>query len=190
VIIEGNLERLDEDFNNLESLVSLVFLGSLSDISINICQNCTNLQSVSFSSASTIDGFFGCSNLTDVTLPNDLLELGGFSQCESLESIEIPNTVTTISTGAFDGCTSLTHIILPESVTAIGDWAFSNCDNLEFLEFLSTNPPEIYDYRDGILANVPASCIIYVPFGTLETYTSAEGYPDPSTYTYIERPAT
>ena len=53
-----------------------------------------------------------------------------FQGCESLTSINIPNSVTTIGNWAFEGCNSLTSINIPNSVTTIGDWAFGECDSL------------------------------------------------------------
>ena len=55
---------------------------------------------------------------------------GAFFWCESLTSINIPNSVTTIGNGAFAGCKSLTSINIPDSVTTIGRSAFWGCDNI------------------------------------------------------------
>ena len=49
---------------------------------------------------------------------------------EELESIVIPNTITTISDDAFWNCTSLISVVIPESVTSIGDGAFFGCSSL------------------------------------------------------------
>ena len=47
-----------------------------------------------------------------------------------IESVEIPDSVTSIGSGAFAGCTGLTSITIPDSVTSIGYRAFLNCPSL------------------------------------------------------------
>jgi hypothetical protein len=49
---------------------------------------------------------------------------------ESLTSVEIPNSVTSISGCAFYNCNGLTTIEIPSSVTSIGWGAFNGCNNL------------------------------------------------------------
>ena len=53
-----------------------------------------------------------------------------FSDCNSLTSINIPNSVTTIGDSAFWGCDSLTNINIPNSVTTIGNWGLGACKSL------------------------------------------------------------
>ena len=76
--------------------------------------------------------FQGCESLTSINIPNSVttIENGAFSGCSSLTSINIPNSVTTIGDFAFNGCESLTSINIPNSVTTIGNWAFANCESL------------------------------------------------------------
>ena len=59
---------------------------------------------------------------------------GAFGYCESLVSIEIPNSVTTIGWGAFYNCTGLASIEIPNSVTTIEGSAFYNCTSLASIE--------------------------------------------------------
>jgi len=60
--------------------------------------------------------FRGCTNLTEVILPDTLKSIesskkkGNFLNCTSLESIVIPDNCSYISTEAFKGCTNLTAI--------------------------------------------------------------------------------
>ncbi len=53
-----------------------------------------------------------------------------FSESSSLQTIIIPDTVTTIEKFAFSGCTSLSEIVIPDEVTTIGECAFFNCSAL------------------------------------------------------------
>ena len=56
---------------------------------------------------------------------------GAFSDCYSLQSVTIPNSVKSIGDEAFSGCGSLQSITIPNSVTNIGDYAFSGCTHLD-----------------------------------------------------------
>ena len=76
-------------------------------------------------------------SVRDLDVPNEIYGLpvlaigdSAFSGCSSLESIDIPDSVTTIGGGAFSRCSSLESIDLPDSVTTIGDEAFDGCPSL------------------------------------------------------------
>ena len=47
---------------------------------------------------------------------------------QSLVSVTIPNSVTSIGGYAFYSCDNLTSITIPNSVTSIGDGAFEDCN--------------------------------------------------------------
>ncbi len=55
---------------------------------------------------------------------------GTFENCETLETVTIPDSVEEIGTAAFKNCTNLETAVIPESVTEIADDAFEGCDNL------------------------------------------------------------
>ena len=80
--------------------------------------------------------FLGCSELTSVTIPNSVTNIGSyaFSGCSGLTSITIPNSVIIIDSYAFNGCSGLTSITIPNSVTSIGSYAFSRCSELTSIE--------------------------------------------------------
>lgn len=91
--------------------------------------------SVTFSSTSTKEYVGDIKIPSSVTYSNQnlpVVEIGrmAFIQCYDLESIEIPNSVTSIGNEAFSECTGLTSIIIPNSVTSIGNYAFYRCKGL------------------------------------------------------------
>ena len=76
--------------------------------------------------------FSDCSSLTSVTIPNSVTSIGiyAFSGCRSLTSVTIPNSVTSIGNSAFRFCSNLTSVTIPNSVTSIGGYAFQRCSSL------------------------------------------------------------
>ena len=79
------------------------------------------------------NGFKGCSRLESITIPNGVTTIGSmaFDRCISLKNVVIPNSVTSIGSYAFYGCTSLESIVIPNSVTRIEGSVFENCNSLE-----------------------------------------------------------
>lgn len=73
--------------------------------------------------------FNHCWNLQSIQLPQQVTSIStsAFFECVSLEEISIPASVKIIDGYAFNGCTSLASLTLPEGLTTIGDYAFSNC---------------------------------------------------------------
>ena len=76
--------------------------------------------------------FQSCEALNSVNIPNSVTSIGNyvFSRCTSLTSVDIPNSVTSIGNGAFSNCESLTSIDIPNSITSIKSYAFSRCISL------------------------------------------------------------
>ncbi len=76
--------------------------------------------------------FSGCTNLTGLTMPDDLIVIGdnAFSNCTRLTDIVIPESVTHIGLRAFHNCRSLTEVRMSDGVERIGDYAFYSCKAL------------------------------------------------------------
>lgn len=51
-----------------------------------------------------------------------------FEDCKNLESVEIPDSVTTINIGAFHYCTNLAKVNIPAGVTLIESCTFEGCN--------------------------------------------------------------
>lgn len=91
--------------------------------------------------------FMGCETLTSINIPYSVTTIveRAFYGCKNLTSINIPYGVTKIESGAFAFCTSLTSITIPDSVTSLGIGAFNNCNSLRSV-IISNNLTSIPDY--------------------------------------------
>ncbi len=134
----------------------------------------------------------------------ELLEVMGGSYSYSFKSYVIPDGVTRIGDHAFDYCDGLEMITIPDSVTDIGDYALAIVDGLKSIilprrlshlgEFslcaydlraitsLNPSPPQCkqlvtYDYMDAdgyYHSYIHKNCVLLVPAGCKEAYTSAD----------------
>ena len=75
-------------------------------------------------------------NIESVVIPEGVTTIGSsaFESCGSLTSIEIPSGVTTIENRTFWLCSRLTSVEIPSSVTTIGIMAFYYCSSLTNIE--------------------------------------------------------
>lgn len=79
-------------------------------------------------------------DIISVTLPNTLTNIGygTFYCCRKLESVYIPESVTSIDAIAFQNCSSLTSVVLPEGLKSMGYQAFYQCTGLKSVTIPST----------------------------------------------------
>ena len=105
--------------------------------------------------------FSSCDSLTSIEIPESVTSIGesAFFACNRLTSIEIPNSVTRIGNYAFSGCSSLTSIEIPDSVTSIGEWAFSFCGKLTRIEI----PDSVTSIGDSVFENCSSLTSIEIP---------------------------
>ena len=80
--------------------------------------------------------FSECTSITSITIPDSVTSINyAFYNCSSLTNITIPDSVTSIGYRAFYECESLTSITIPDSVTSIDDYAFYECESLTDINF-------------------------------------------------------
>lgn len=131
-------------FNGCSRFMSLVIPNTVTEIGDYAFNNCSDLTTVTFSKGCSLEkiGNYAFANnpcLTKMQLPATLKSLGGaFYRCTNLESVNLPDGLTTIANNTFYGCEKLNGIIIPEGVTRIGTTAFYECNSLETINIPSS----------------------------------------------------
>lgn len=78
--------------------------------------------------------------IQSITIPEGVtsIDMAALAGCVNLTSVELPESLETIGMGAFAMCQRLESVEIPESVNIIGDLAFMGCASLESVD-LSDN---------------------------------------------------
>ena len=107
--------------------------------------------------------FKGCDSLTSINLPDSVTNIGdcALMGCKSLTNINIPNSVTNIGHAAFAFCRSLTNIDIPNNVTNIGEGAFYFCKSLTNINI----PNNVTNIGDKTFHNCCSLTNINIPSG-------------------------
>ncbi|MBE6788016.1 MAG: leucine-rich repeat domain-containing protein, partial [Ruminococcaceae bacterium] len=76
--------------------------------------------------------FYDCSSLESIIIPNGVTTVGEFAfySCSRLKSANLPDSITNIGKYAFYKCEKLANIIIPNSISKIDDHTFYNCFSL------------------------------------------------------------
>ncbi len=102
------------------------------------------------------EAFSDCTSLTSINIPDSVTSIGyaAFYKCDSLTSINIPDCVTSIGKLAFYECKSLTCINIPQSV--------SNMEGNPFVDWHGSlyNESKSFIYENAVLFNADKTIII------------------------------
>ena len=110
---------------------------------------------------SLYNSFRSCNTLKTIIIPNSVTSIGSyaFRDCSSLTSVTIPDSVTSIGDSAFRDCTSLTSVTIGNGVTSIEDLAFYR-SKLKNINSLNPTAPTI---TSNSFSNVASNGVLIHP---------------------------
>ena len=93
-------------------------------------------------------------SLESVELPDTITELPPklFYSCNNLKSVKLPQKITVIPRGCFLYCRHLKELTIPDGVTRIEDAAFFGCEHIEKIVF----PASLTEISEHIFSDVDA----------------------------------
>lgn len=109
-----------------------VFSGCTSLATFNVINRIKSIDSGSFMNSGLITITFEGSKTSFDTLPSML-----FKGCSNLNEVSIPNNIISIGSECFSG-TSITRVSLPDSVESLYSECFKGCTNLERVDIFSS----------------------------------------------------
>ena len=177
LVIPNSVTTIGERaFDSCTGLQKVTIGNSVTAIGYGAFYSCTGLTEVIWNARNAQDfqdnssPFSGCDRLTDfvfgekvehipdrlcykltllntIVIPNSVTTIGkmAFSSCTGLTEVTIPNSVTSIGSSAFSGCTGLTEVTIPNAVTSIGSYAFTSCTGLKKVIWNARNAQYLYD---------------------------------------------
>lgn len=121
-------------------------------------KNCTIPQSVKYIGNSA----FTNSSIINIKLSEGLEYIGekAFANCSSLEKFTFPQSVQVIGSGCFDGCLKLNSIELPEGLTTISDrmFAMTGLTTYEIPEGITRLGNELFAFCQNLTSvTIPAT---------------------------------
>ncbi len=121
--------------------------------------------------------FCNCELLEKIDIPKSITHIGCFAffSCSGLTQVTIPENVRKIGYETFFGCSGLTQVTIPENVTEISSAAFEACSGLTKFDVAEGN--EYYCAKDGVLYSEDKTTLVQFPLASplLPSFDIPEG---------------
>lgn len=132
---------------NSAAVKSVTIPASITQIPNDAFRNCTSLNAVTFASGSQLQTIgkwaFMSTAVAAIEIPEGVTELpdGVFKGCLSLTEITLPSNLVSVGGGCFYNCKALTTVNVYADNLTIADRAFYSCESLETIN--SANPLQL-----------------------------------------------
>lgn len=130
----------DEINNGDKGITAVTIPATVTSMGAMAFNNCQNLTKVTFDSGSQLTTvgnscFMECNTLNNIVLPDTVTAIGdyAFGSCSALQTLALPDSLTTIGINSFY-FTGLTAITIPGQVTSIPTSAFYGCKSLATID--------------------------------------------------------
>lgn len=132
------------------------------------------------------NSLYGCS-MPSINIPDSITTIssGCFWYCSELTSINIPNSITTLSPNCFSSCSKLASVIIPNSITTIGSKCFSDCSSLASITIpnsITVIDDNAFSFSGLTSINIPES-VTTLNYGCFQYCRSLESISIPSSVT-------
>lgn len=121
----------EDAFTSNESIKEVVLPDSVTYIGGSAFKNCKNLTKINLNKVEVIEkSAFEGTKLDKITLSSVMsIDTGAFKNCKSLKNVTLSNDILEIGKSAFYGCSALSDVDLG-SVQKVGESCFNGCSSL------------------------------------------------------------
>ena len=148
VQLSDTVSRLGEFSLQSIGVVSLYLPAGVTEIEDYAIYLCNNLTEITVDAANpaycSVDGVLFTKDLSELIsypiarseayeVPDGVTTIssGAFQRCTGLSAVSFPASLKVIEWGAFQSCSGLTELILPEGFTELGTYAFTACTGMK-----------------------------------------------------------
>ena len=114
---------------------------------------------------------FSNSGIETINMPKLRIMNGGFQECKSLKSFNLPEGLIVLQNDVFKNATNMTSVYIPSAVLSFGQNCFTGCSALQTISVANPTPIEINENNfDGLTY---LSATLKVPAGSKAAYMKA-----------------
>ena len=140
-------------FKNCTALKHVV-LGESVSYAYRIFDGCNAIETAEIYWAYSNTVFANSPSLRSVIIGGKVRRIFDFSDCTALTDVKIVAPIETIDTYAFEGCSSLQSITLPETLTTIRANAFSGSGLTKIVIPASVKEIEVYAFENSLIKEI------------------------------------